>query len=266
MSLTGALSRVPLAPALWGLDEVAWQGTTAERATRYGLISAWNLDEASGNRADSFGTNTLTDNNTVTSNPGVGGVGTAAQFTAANSEYLTIADNASLGVGTVDAWWSGWAYFDSLGDTQRLISQDSGLTPHRDFIIMRDTSNRFLVLASPTGAGAAYVTLTASTFGAVSLSTWYHWFVYHRTGIELGIAINGGAFQTLAYTGGIADGSPNFDLGRYANGGGNFMNGRQAAVGMGKSPPGGLSLALAAEIRTYLRNGGTARLYPAGWP
>jgi hypothetical protein len=34
-------------------------------------VSWWKLSEASGNRADSIGTNTLTDNNTVTGNPGV---------------------------------------------------------------------------------------------------------------------------------------------------------------------------------------------------
>jgi len=63
--------------------------TTAEKV---GLVSYWNLDEASGNRADSHGSNTLTDNNTVTSVDNTHpGFGKAASFVAANSEYLSIA-------------------------------------------------------------------------------------------------------------------------------------------------------------------------------
>ena len=48
------------------------------------LIAFWQLEEASGVRYDSEGSNNLTDNNTVTSATGV--VGDAAQFTRSNSE------------------------------------------------------------------------------------------------------------------------------------------------------------------------------------
>ena len=63
------------------------------------LIAYWKLDEASGTRNDSKGANHLTDNNTVTQ--AVGKVGNAAQFTLANSEYLSIADNADLSAGDI---------------------------------------------------------------------------------------------------------------------------------------------------------------------
>lgn len=82
--------------------------TTAEKV---GLVSYWNLDEASGDRADSHGSNTLADNNTVTSVtnsypanlPGV-----VANFTAANNEYLTA--SASLVNGQAAFTVSAWAY------------------------------------------------------------------------------------------------------------------------------------------------------------
>lgn len=44
---------------------------TAAEKTAWGLVSFWNLNESSGNRADSHGTNTLTSNNGVTSGAGI---------------------------------------------------------------------------------------------------------------------------------------------------------------------------------------------------
>ena len=64
------------------------------------LISYWKLDEASGNATDSHGTNTLTDTNTVTSVAGK--INTARYFTNANTEFFTLADNASLSTGDID--------------------------------------------------------------------------------------------------------------------------------------------------------------------
>lgn len=56
------------------------------------LVSWWNLDEQSGVRYDSHGSNDLTDNNTVGSVINAGGAmdGAAASFVAANSEDLRI--------------------------------------------------------------------------------------------------------------------------------------------------------------------------------
>ena len=71
------------------------------------LIAHWNLDEASGTRVDAKGGNDLTDNNTVTQATGI--VSNAGQFTAANSEYLSIADNAALSTGDIDFTIPLWA-------------------------------------------------------------------------------------------------------------------------------------------------------------
>ena len=52
-----------------------------------GLIAYWRMDEASGTRADIIGSNDLADTNTVGSAAGL--LGTAADFEASNSEYLS---------------------------------------------------------------------------------------------------------------------------------------------------------------------------------
>src|SRR3990167_7395409 len=71
-----------------------------------GLISWWSLDEASGQRNDSHGSNHLTDNNTVLS--AAGKVGNAADFEKSNSEFLSIADNPNLSTGDIDFTIAIW--------------------------------------------------------------------------------------------------------------------------------------------------------------
>src|SRR5713101_462503 len=62
------------------------------------LMSYYKLEEASGNRADSVGTNTLTSHNNVANAKGK--IGSSGLFTATSSTYLSHADNASLSAGT----------------------------------------------------------------------------------------------------------------------------------------------------------------------
>lgn len=49
----------------------AYSDLMAQEKTDWGLVSFWNLDELSGTRNDDYGTNHLTDNNTVTSADGI---------------------------------------------------------------------------------------------------------------------------------------------------------------------------------------------------
>lgn len=73
-----------------------------------GLVSWWELDEVSGVRYDSHGSNDLTDNNTVGSATAVAGAmnGNAASFVSANNEYLnSSAISLDLSSGwTVSLW------------------------------------------------------------------------------------------------------------------------------------------------------------------
>src|SRR5574341_2164717 len=81
-------------------------------AVKGNLISFWELEEASGTRLDATASdNDLTDNNTVTQ--ATGKVGNAAQFTRANTEYLSIAHNTSIACGDIDQTRCAWVYLDS---------------------------------------------------------------------------------------------------------------------------------------------------------
>lgn len=77
-----------------------------------GLVSYWGMSEASGNRADSKGGNTLTDNNTVASATGI--IGNGADFELANSESLSITDAAQTGLDIIsDLSFSCWIKIES---------------------------------------------------------------------------------------------------------------------------------------------------------
>jgi hypothetical protein len=122
-----------------------------------GLVSWWNLDETSGTRADSHGSNDLTDVNTVGYTDGK--IGNAASCITANVEYLQVTDNSSFdfsggmtiagwvkqntatdpsiskddaGSGREFNWLSGtWYVFDSVSGFETVAASDK--KPFRQF-------------------------------------------------------------------------------------------------------------------------------------
>lgn len=77
------------------------------------LVSYWELEESSGTRVDSHGSNDLTDNNTVLSASGVRG--DAADLESSNSEYLSNLSQTGMAPGTGNFSISLWAKVESDG-------------------------------------------------------------------------------------------------------------------------------------------------------
>ena len=137
------------------------------------LTSFWELGEASGTRSDSSGTNHLTDNATVTQ--ATGKVGNAAQFTSANSEYLSIADNASISTGNIDWTKSFWIYADTLAQYSMVASKGwGGADANTEWALYYDGQLVFIAYN-----GTTEVAVMASNFGALSTATWYYVKIYH---------------------------------------------------------------------------------------
>lgn len=105
------------------LQAAPWSPATVDGFTpslMRGLVAYWKLDEASGTRYDAW-TNAinLTDNNTVTSASGI--LTTGAVFTAATSEFLSVADPAAMTHGS--NWsWSFW-YNMTLSNDKTFIGK-----------------------------------------------------------------------------------------------------------------------------------------------
>jgi hypothetical protein len=211
------------------------------------LVSCWTLEEASGTRNDSVGSNHLTDNNTV--GQAAGTVGNAGQFVAANLEYLSITDNASLSVGDIDFEFVGWVYLDSKTTDRAILGKWSG-TEFEYVLQYNQPTDRFqFVVRKADNSGS--VTASASTFGSPSTATWYFVDVYHdATNDVIAIAINNGSFNTTAITGGVKDGTATFRTGRQD--GSTYWDGRIDEVVFWKR-------LISGADRTWLYNSGSGR-------
>jgi len=225
------------------------------------LVSFWELGEASGTRNDSFGTNHLTSNNTV--GQATGKVGNAAQFNAASTRYLSITDNASLSAGNIDLTLCAWVYLDSVtgGSAGRTIfskyTTSGNQREHSLLYNLTDTSpnNRFAWTVSSNGT--ATTTLTATTFGAASISTWYFVVVWHDSVADtLNIQINNGTVDSVSYSSGIFDSTSAFAIGALFAPTSPFylMDGRIDQVGFWKR-------VLNSTEKTFLYNSGNGRSY-----
>lgn len=147
---------------------ILYRAASANPTLLDGLVSYWTLDEASGTRADSVGSNDLTDNNTVGAKLR-GPEGTVAKTVYANSEWLgrTLTLDYSQGV-TLSIWFyqatgasvqgrfaqHGGAYY--YGGTGGFSLSDGNSTPN---------------LYAGFGDNASIVSATTQSSG---LNSWHH--------------------------------------------------------------------------------------------
>ena len=186
------------------------------------LAARWTLTEDGGTRNDQVGTSHFTDNNTVLSGAGIAEVATAersADFEAANNEYLTVADNASLSI-TGDLSFSYWVNFETVAEAywQQMFSKfDSGTTRSWQHRLYWDGTNITLemyVSPNANGTGATY----ANVNWVPTASTWYFLtIVYAASAGETKFFVNGaqqGATQGSQATS-IADTTANINIGQW---------------------------------------------------
>jgi hypothetical protein len=217
------------------------------------LKAFWSLDEASGSRADSHSSNTLTDNNTVTQAAGL--VGNAAKFTAANSETLSIADNADVSTGDIDYSVALWVYLDSKSAFRPLFWKWTTAGNQREYAISYDNAaDRFM--ASVSGDGIAGTDVVANNFGSPSTGTWYLLIVIHDSVNNLiKISVNAGTENTTAHTTGSFNSTSLVELGGTVAFG-IYHDGRMDGVALWKK-------ALSPQERTDLYNSGAGLSYSA---
>jgi hypothetical protein len=210
------------------------------------LAAYWSLDEVSGNRADSYGANTLAPVNA----PGaVAGVkGNALSVNSAGPQVAQAADNASLSLNGTPFTISGWTRFSALPSVnQAFVTKMGGGTLGYEYGLYLRTDGKLVLGASPDGTIIVWLASTAT----LSPNTWYHFAVVYD-GAQLAIYVNTGAPATVAFSSsGVQNGNNPFQIGT----------------------PGGINVTLAvdetaiwkraltsAEI-AWLYNGGLGRSY-----
>lgn len=224
-----------------------------------GLISYWKLNETSGTRVDSKGSNDLTDNNTVGNIVGV--IGNAGNFVQANSEFLSHADNASLSTDNTDFSFSYWVYIptSSSGADGHVAKYDNNDAAEREYYFLFNTGPNDITFAlfkndggsNPSG-GVKIPSPTKDEFihivGMVNNST-----------LTQTIIMNDGTPVTGTMTETHTNASvTDFTIGNLATPEA-YMDGRIDEVGFWKR-------ALTAAEITQLYNGGAGLSYPFSSP
>lgn len=142
------------------------------------IVSRWLLDEASGNRADIVGSNTLVDNNTVLAGTGYTNLGgtfdNSADFELSNSEYLSIADASQSGLDiTGDFSFSGLLKVEQLPSTagSEFHIATKWNTAQQSYSVLLGTDDTLQVQWQDASSNATNWTSDAA---AVVAGTWVH--------------------------------------------------------------------------------------------
>lgn len=187
-----------------GAGRTYFEVSTGGEPLSRGLISHWELEEASGTRVDSHRTNDLTDNNTVAQGAGIQGNG--ADFEASNSEYLSITDanqkKLDLGAGGADFTLALWYKPESLPTAstyQNFLWKWDGGANQRQYVIefsYNGTNYTSSILLSSNGLAGAYAN-EVSLGSSFSTGTWYHFVhVYDASAGTLAVYVNGSLVNT----------------------------------------------------------------------
>lgn len=181
------------------------------------LISYWSMDEASGTRYDSKGSNHLTDNNTVGS--ATGKRGNAADFELSNSESLTVASNASLQTSDIDWSFACWVNPESNPVIAGIAGKNSGTSSQREWVLQTSMGVPSLAVyyddGGGPGTGQAYVESTDT----LTVGTWNYIVVWHDSvNNEVGIQVNNGTPVTLSHSGGGNKSTTAFAIGQLFSG------------------------------------------------
>lgn len=210
------------------------------------LFGAWSLDEESGTRNDALNRDNLSDNNTVGSAAGKSSLG--ASFISANSEYLSYGDTSWLSTGDVSYTFCLWASISSNAANRPLISKWGNAGQREYKIYYASSSDRFVFEVSNDGTASG--TVTANTFGAPSMNTFYFICAWHDAANDtLNIQVNNGSVNSAAHATGSYDSETAFYIGRA---GAEYHDGNIDEIVFYKN-------ILTADEREYLYNSGNGQ-------
>ncbi len=177
------------------------------------LIAYWSLDELSGTRFDTHGSNNLSDAGAVGNGTLV--QGKAADFEVDGSGRLTIADNAALSFGDEDFSFAIWVKTETQAGSMRIIGKWEGGGNNEYLLYYDGGSDRFIFTVSNDGTATGAV--TANNLGAVANATKYLIIPWHDSVANtLNIQVNNGTVDSQAYANGCNDNTSTFVLGGLA--------------------------------------------------
>lgn len=214
------------------------------------LISYWKLDEESGTRYDSHGSNHLTDNNGVSQVTGK--QGTAAKFIAASNQYLTCSSNPSLQVGDSPFTVACWIYIDSKSSHRIIVAKPGNIVANEE--------DEFWLYYSNTDSLSFYIADGDTSYPQInfgSLSTGNYYFIvawYDPSNNKICLEVNG-VVQEHSTVGGNQSTNGDFHVGGWVANAAYAWDGRIDEVGFWKR-------VLTEDERAQLYNSGEGTTYP----
>ena len=199
-----------------------------------GLLAWWKLEEASGNRLDSVGTNPLVPQGTVAQiTNGAGKIGNALYMNGTAGTHLSVADNATLSAGpNMSVTVSCWVYVTTTGSSMGFVGKGSSSVSlfNMEYMLWQSGGQWHFIV----GNGAGTTTTATSSFTPVInqwclLIGWYD----HVADIQY-IQVNNGTPNQIANTIGSYDSALPFEVGRTGGQAAQSLSGRLDMVGFWK--------------------------------
>jgi hypothetical protein len=176
------------------------------------LISYWKLDSG-GLLVDSAGSNTLTNNGTVTTTTGKIAEGASLN---GSTQYLSHADNASLSMGDIDFTISAWVKLTSKTANSGIVGKWQGANNYEYFLYYDHTADRYTFIRTSIGnfGGGNFSSVAADSFGNVATGQWHFVVIRHdATADKIYISVDGGTVDENAALNGAFDGAAPFLIG-----------------------------------------------------
>jgi len=187
----------------------------------------WFLNEASGSRRNAVSqTNTLLDTGTA------GTVNGHALFVLADSDYITIADNEDISLGTDSSFmWTINIKPAAVNVFQWIMGKSDGSNPGHDYVLYLTDDGK---LNFRVGNSTTFQTVT--TTGALVAGE-SHQVVFGHDAVNdlLSIKIDSGAIKTASWTGGTRNGTNNLSFGRHGAVNSNYYGGEIWNAGFWKN-------------------------------
>lgn len=179
------------------------------------VSSWWEMEESSGNRNDSHGSNTLTANNGVSSRPGK--IGNGADFVYTDDDYLSMADNSDVRFDDSDIAFGIWFTNDVLtatvADDIGLISKAASVGSGSDYdLTINDAPETNQLAFSAQDTGSTTKRIVGTTLTGTGTPIWVAVY-FDASANEIGIRVDGGSFTTTSFTGTPKGGTGQFRIG-----------------------------------------------------
>lgn len=218
-------------------------------------ISAWHMDEASGNALDAHSTNDLTETS-GTIDSATGKLGNARDFEEGDTEFFAHTDNAELSTGDIDFTLAVWVNLESKPANAGIVCKDEEY-----YLTYRGGIDRFEFQAYGAAGFASGSAVDANNFGSPSTGTWYFIVVWHDSVANtINIQVNDGTVNTTSHSAGVYDGTGSVRVGD--NGFNQYWDGLIDELNFWKR-------VLTSDERTSVYNAGAGLAYPfsvAGHP